>query len=120
MRLWEQRLGLWLIALLFFAGTLQKITDPGAVENLLAGKGLPAWLVWPAALFNALAAICLIAGLWLRPVAIALSLYCLFTSWFHFIPGDGWQISIFIKNWAIAGGLLILAANSQRNAADIA
>lgn len=115
-RVWEMRLGRWLIALLFIAGTLQKLTDPGAVEALLAGKGLAEDLVWPAMAFNALGAVCLIAGLWLRPVALALAAYCLFTSWFHFIPSDGWQMSIFIKNLAIAGGLLILAANSRAKA----
>lgn len=113
MAVWEHRLGRWLIALLFIAGTAQKWTDPGAAESLLAGKGLPEILVWPALLFNALAAVSLIAGLWLRPVALALAFYCLFTSWFHFIPEDGWQMSIFVKNWAIAGGLFILASSSS-------
>ncbi len=114
--LWEQRIGRTLIALLFVAGTLQKVIDPGAVEGLLAGKGLPQWLVWPAMLFNAIGAICLIAGIALRPVALALAAYCVATSWFHFIPGDGWQMSIFIKNLAIAGGLLILASTARTTA----
>ena len=112
-RVWELRLGRWLIAVLFIAGTLQKLSDPGAVQSLLAGKALPEWLVWPALAFNAFGAVCLIAGVWLRPVALALAAYCLFTSWFHFIPGDGWQMSIFIKNLAIAGGLVVLAAISR-------
>lgn len=29
---------------------------------------------------------------------------------FHFVPSDPWQMSIMIKNWAIAVGCLILAA----------
>ena len=110
---WELRFGRWLIALLFIAGTLQKSSDPGTVEALLAGKGLPEALVWPALVFNALGAVSLIFGIALRPMALALAVYCAVTSWFHFIPGDGWQMSIFIKNWAITGGLLILAANSR-------
>lgn len=108
--LWEDRIGRGLIAVLFLAGTLQKFVDPGAAEGLLAGRGLPEWLVWPAAAFNALGAICLLAGITLRPVALTLAAYCAVTSVFHFVPGDGWQMSIFIKNWAIAGGLLILAS----------
>ena len=99
-----------LIALLFVAGTFQKTLEPQIVEALLAGRGMPGWLVWPALVFNAGAAVALILGVGTRGVALALAAYCGFTSMFHFIPGDGWQMSIFIKNWAIAGGLLALAS----------
>lgn len=104
-------LGRVLIAALFVAGAVQKFDAPGMVEGLLAGFGWPAWLVWPALVFNALAAMALIAGVWVRRVAFLLAVYCGVTSVFHFIPGDGWQMSIFIKNWAIAGGCLVLAAH---------
>jgi putative oxidoreductase len=40
--------------------------------------------------------------------------YCAATSLFHLQPQDGWQMSIFVKNWAIAGGLLSLAAAHRR------
>ena len=53
----------------------------------------------------------LIAGLWTRPVAASLAAYCMVTSLFHFLPDDPWQMSIFVKNWAIAGGCLVLAAH---------
>jgi putative oxidoreductase len=100
-----------LIAALFVAGAVQKFTSPGQVEGLLAGFGWPAWLVWPALGFNALAAAALILGVYVRPVALGLAVYCAVTSLFHYLPGDGWQMSIFIKNWAIAGGCLVLAAH---------
>jgi putative oxidoreductase len=45
-----------------------------------------------------------------RPLAFLLAGYCALTSLFHYIPSDGWQMSIFVKNWAIAGGCLALAA----------
>ena len=102
-------IGRLLLSLLFIAGTLQKITDPGIVMALLAGKGLPEALVWPALIFNAIGAATLILGLATRPMALLLAAYCGVTSIFHFIPSDGWQMSIFIKNWAIVGGLLVLA-----------
>jgi putative oxidoreductase len=100
-----------LIALLFLGGAAQKWTNPGAVEGLLAGMGLPVWLVWPAALFNLLAGLSLIAGVQVRAVAALLAAYCAVTSVFHLIPADPWQMSIFVKNWAIAGGCLVLAAH---------
>jgi len=102
-------LGRLLLAALFVAGTLQKIIQPEAAQALLTDRGLPDFLIWPATVFNAFAAVCLTAGWWLSPVSLALALYCMVTSVFHFIPDDPWQMSIFVKNWAIAGGLLVLS-----------
>ena len=104
-------LGRVLIAVLFVGGAVQKGSDPSAVEALLAGRGWPVWLVWPALMFNVAAAAALISGLWLRPMAVILAGYCVVTSLFHYIPSDPWQMSIFVKNFAIAGGCLILAAH---------
>ncbi len=105
--------GRCLIAILFAGGAVQKWIDPGPVLALLAQAGLPAWMIWPAAVFNALAAIGLVAGIALRPLALALAAYCAATSYFHLIQADPWQTTIFVKNWAIAGGLLILAASRK-------
>jgi putative oxidoreductase len=104
-------IGRILIAALFIGGAVQKAIDPAQVEMLLAGQGWPQWLVWPALGLNLLAGLALIAGLWVTPVAFALAGYCMATSLFHFIPTDQWQMSIFVKNWAIAGGCLVLAAH---------
>jgi putative oxidoreductase len=95
--------------MLFGAGAVQKVVDPAMVMGLLAGFGLPGWLVWPAAAFNALGAVALVSGWRRRAVGVLLAAYCGGTSLFHLIPGDGWQMSIFVKNWAIAGGLLVYA-----------
>ncbi|MCR9110122.1 DoxX family membrane protein [Marivita sp. XM-24bin2] len=102
--------GRGLIALLFLAGAVQKTVDPEPAMLLLADRGLPPGLIWPALLFNAVAGISLLAGWAVRPVSVLLALYCMGTSGFHFIPSDPWQMSIFVKNWAIAGGCLVLAA----------
>ena len=104
--------GRLLLAALFVAGFVQKLVDPAAAQGLLADRGLPVFLVWPAMVFNGMAAISLIFGLWLAPMSFALALYCMATSVFHFIPDDPWQMSIFVKNWAIAGGLLVLAGHA--------
>ena len=52
----------------------------------------------------------LIAGRRLWEWGLALAAYCALTSVFHLVPDDPWQMSIFVKNWAIAGGCLCLAA----------
>ena len=99
-----------LIGALFAGGAAQKALDPAPAMDLLTGRGLPAALVWPALGFNALAAAALWSGRGVRPVALALAAYCGATSVFHLVPEDPWQISIFVKNWAIAGGCLALWA----------
>ena len=100
-----------LIAFLFFAGAAQKVFDPAPVQQMIASIGLPVWLIWPVAAFDLIAAVCLILGPGLRGWALALAAYCIFTSWFHWqLRADPWQVTIVVKNWAIAGGLLVLAA----------
>ena len=108
--------GRMLIAALFAAGAAQKAVDPGQVQGLLAGWGLPGWLVWPALVFDAGLAVGLVTSPRVRLWALAAAGYCMVTSLFHLIPGDGWQMSIFVKNWAIAGGLLVLAARPDPDA----
>ncbi len=103
--------GRLLIAALFAAGAVQKVVDPGSAGALLTGMDLPRLLVWAALAYNGLAAAALILGVAVGPVAASLALYCAVTSVFHFLPDDPWQMSIFVKNWAIAGGCLVLAAH---------
>jgi putative oxidoreductase len=103
-------MGRMLLAVLFVAGAAQKALDPTVAMGLLAGLGWPTWLVWPALLFNALVAVGLLLTPTVRVAALAAAAYCLVTSLFHLVPGDGWQMSILIKNWALAGGFLVLAA----------
>ncbi|WP_022705772.1 MULTISPECIES: DoxX family protein [Paracoccus] len=103
-----------LIAILFAGGALQKIADPAPVARMIAGIGLPGGLVWTVAAFNALAAVCLVFGPYVRAWALLLAIYCIGTSWFHWqLRVDPWQVSIMVKNWAIAGGLLILASQPK-------
>jgi putative oxidoreductase len=107
---YEYAIGRGLIAILFAAGAVQKGIDPSASQALLSDFGLPTLLIWPALIFNAVAAFLLVANLYMQQVGRALAIYCLATSVFHLQPGDPWQMSIMIKNWSLAGGCLILSA----------
>lgn len=98
-----------LLSLLFLGGAAQKAIDPAPVQMLLGLAGLPSALVWPALAFNLIAGICLLTGPHIRLWAIVLALYCVGTSFFHLLLPDAWQVTIFVKNWAIAGGLLAVA-----------
>ncbi|MDT8858399.1 DoxX family membrane protein [Paracoccaceae bacterium Fryx2] len=102
-----------LLALLFALGAVQKGLDPAPVQGLLAASGLPGVLIWPAAVFDAVVAVALVTGPGIRVWALLAAGYCVLTSWFHLIPADPWQMSIFVKNWAIAGGLMVLASQPR-------
>ncbi|TNC71413.1 DoxX family protein [Rubellimicrobium roseum] len=102
-----------LVAQLFLLGSAQKWFSPGGVEGLLAGRGWPEWLVWPALGFNLIGGGLLALGVGTRPLSLLLAAYCGVTSLFHYIPADPWQMTIFVKNWAIAGGCLALAASGS-------
>ena len=100
-----------LIALLFLGGSIQKLTDPVPVQQMITGIGLPPALIWLVVAFNFTAAAGLVLGPRVRIWALALAAYCIFTSYFHWqLRADPWQVTIMVKNWSIAGGLLILAA----------
>ena len=101
--------GRLLIAMLFLGGAAQKLWSPADARILLEMQNLPPALVWPAMIFNGAAGLMLILGLRVRLVALLLAAYCGVTSFFHLIPEDPWQMSIFVKNWSIAGGCLALA-----------
>lgn len=103
--------GRLLIALLFLGGAVQKFTDPAPVMQMIAGIGLPEALVWPVAVFDLIAGLALIFGPLVPLWALVMAGYCLFTSYFHWqLRADPWQVTIMVKNWSVAGGLLILAA----------
>ncbi|NDV00474.1 DoxX family protein [Pseudoroseicyclus tamaricis] len=98
-----------LLAVLFLGGAVQKVLAPEPVYELLAMRGWPLWLYWPALIYTTAAGLALVAGAWIAPVALSLAGYCAVTSIFHLQPEDPWQMTIFVKNWAIAGGCLALA-----------
>ena len=104
-------IGRMLIAALFVGGAIQKAVDPEPAMQLLSGFNPPTALVWVALGFNAIAGVMVAVGWVVRPMAVMLAGYCAVTSVFHLIPEDPWQMSIFVKNWAIAGGCLVLAAH---------
>lgn len=100
-----------LIAVLFLGGAWQKVSDPAPVMQMITSIGLPAGVIWPVAAFDLLAGLGLIFGPGVAVWAVLLAVYCIFTSWFHWqLRADPWQVTIMVKNWAIAGGLCILAA----------
>ena len=85
-----------------------KLVIPAPVMQMIGWLGLPGWLV---AAFDLAAAAGLVLGPGVALWALMMAGYCIFTSWFHWqLRADPWQVTIVVKNWSIAGGLLVLAA----------
>lgn len=103
------RLGL---ALIFILAGIGKIIAYTATARLLVAQGLPPGLL-PLAIFAELGGgLAILCGLLTRWASAGLFLYCILTAMiFHSHLADHEQWINFMKNLAIAGGFLVLAAH---------
>jgi putative oxidoreductase len=99
-----------LIALIFVLAGLNKIGAIEGTQGYMEAMGIPGVLIYPTILFEVGAGLAIIIGYQTRTVALALAGFCLVTAFmFHNNLGDQTQFVMFMKNLAIAGGLLFLA-----------
>ncbi|MFM8755299.1 MAG: DoxX family membrane protein [Phenylobacterium sp.] len=110
--------GRTLMALLFILAGLAKITDSKPVLEQMQAFSVPT-LLFPAVVALELGGgFALLLGWRLREVAGALGIFCILAAFiFHHDLGNKVERSIFFKDLAIAGGLLLLAAQTaiQKN-----
>ncbi len=102
-----------LIAALFIISGVGKFAEPGATQAGIAAAGLPLPLLAMAVSIAVEigGGILLIMGYRTQIVALVLALFAVTTAFvFHRVHGDANQQMNFLKNLAIAGGLLQLAA----------
>lgn len=101
-----------LLATIFVLSGVAKLADPAGTAAYVASAGLPApqLAAWGAALLEALGGLALLTGYWARPAALALAAFSVVAAlFFHNNFADQNQMIHFMKNLAIAGGLLQLA-----------
>jgi putative oxidoreductase len=104
--------GRLLLGVLFLLAGISKLGSMEGFSQYLVGGGLPAFLAWPAAFFEVVAGVAIIVGFQTRIVALLLAGFCVITAiMYHYIPTDQVQMTMMMKNLAIAGGLLVLACN---------
>lgn len=106
-------IGRILIAVLFILSGLSKVAAPAATQAYIASVGLPEPVL---AYFGSMAvemigSVLLIVGLRVRAVAVGMAFFTLLTAvFFHRDFADQNQMINFLKNIAIIGGLLQVAA----------
>lgn len=106
-----------LIAPLFLVSATMKISAPAKAAAMIGAIGLPfaSLGVWGAAALEIALPILLIIGVKIRASALMLAAYCIATALlFHLAWGEAGQLINFLKNLAIAGGLVSLAVAAQQ------
>jgi putative oxidoreductase len=99
-----------LMAAIFILSALGKLGAPGPTQGYMAAFGVPGALLWPTMAFELGAGLLLLAGLYIRPVALLLAGFSLGTALvFHNQLGDQIQQIMLLKNLAMTGGYLLLA-----------
>ena len=98
-----------LISPLFILAGLGKFLDLAGTDRYIQSVGLPAGLAVPAATFEVVLGLLLLLGLFTRLTAILLAGFCIITGLvFHNDWGDPIQQAMFLKNLAVAGGLIMV------------
>lgn len=101
-----------LMGALFIMAGLGKLGDVAGFSGYLASGGIPAFLAWPSIIFEIALGAMLIVGFQARIMALLGAGFCMVTAaLYHFNPADQMQMTMFLKNFAIAGGLLMVFAH---------
>ncbi|WP_136659584.1 DoxX family protein [Nitratireductor sp. XY-223] len=107
-------IGRILLSIIFIMAGLGKLGDPTGNAAYFASVGLPmaSLLVWLVIALEVLAGIAILIGFMTAPAAYLLALFCIASAVVaHFDFGDQVEMIMFMKNLAMAGGFLVLAAN---------
>jgi putative oxidoreductase len=102
------------MAAIFVLSGVSKIGSFEATQGYMAAFGLPGALLGPTIAFEILAGLAMLLGLGARHAAFLLAGFSIITALiFHRDFGDQIQQIMFLKNVAMAGGLLLLARNGS-------
>ena len=100
-----------LISAMFLQAGLAKIGGYAGTQGYMEAMGVPGILLPLVIALEVLGAVAIIVGYRTRLAAVLLAGFTLFAGLlFHWAPGDQVQGLLFMKNVAITGGFLFLAA----------
>lgn len=101
-----------LLSALFIVGGLGKLGDVQGFAGYITMGGLPAFLAWPAILFEIAVGLAMIAGFQTRIMALLAAGFCVVTALlYHLNFADQVQSIMFLKNLGLAGGFLMVFAH---------
>lgn len=104
-------LGRVLLAAIFIFAGLGKLGAYEGTQAYMASQGVPGSLLPLVILLELGGGLAIVVGLFTRGAAIALAVFCILSAFmFHGNFGDQLQSILFMKNLAMAGGFLALAA----------
>jgi putative oxidoreductase len=107
--------GRTLLALLFILAGAAKIAGPQPFLDHMAAHHIPGVLLWPVIALELAAGGALLVGWQLPFAAGALALFCLATALgFHLNLADKAERTLFFKDIAIAGALMVIATGAVR------
>jgi putative oxidoreductase len=107
--------GRTLLALLFILAGAAKIAGPQPFLDHMAAHHIPGVLLWPVILLELAAGGALLVGWQLPFAAGALALFCIATALgFHLDLANKVERTLFFKDIAIAGALMVIAAGAAR------
>lgn len=105
-------IGRLLAAHIFLLSGIQKIGSYSGTQSYMESNGVPGELLPLVILLEVGGALALIVGWQTRLAAAALALFCVLSALlFHTDFGNQVQMIMFMKNFAIGGGLLFIAAH---------
>ena len=101
-----------LLALIFILAGFGKIPAIEGNVGYMEMFGVPGFLIWPAIVVEIVGGLMLAIGFKARWAAAALGAFTLLSGFiFHFNPADAMEMTSFLKNLAIAGGMLYVIAH---------
>ena len=105
------------ISALFLIEAVRKFFNPDMSMIYMSDYGVPEFLFYPSIAFEIIIPLLLIVGYKTRIAASLLTVFVLTVTLIfhsHHIIDDGMQLTIFLKNLAIIGGLLLIISNKSQ------
>ena len=105
------------ISALFLIEAVRKFFNPDMSMIYMSDHGVPEFLFYPSIAFEIIIPLLLIAGYKTRIAASLLAVFVLAVTLIfhsHHIIDDSMQLTIFLKNLAIIGGLLLIISNKPQ------
>ena len=105
------------ISALFLIEAVRKFFNPDMSMIYMSDHGVPEFLFYPSIAFEIIIPLLLIAGYKTRIAASLLAVFVLAVTLIfhsHHIIDDSMQLTIFLKNLAIIGGLLLIISNKSQ------